>query len=30
MVIDHVANGVTAAAAHSNHLDNGTLWCTIY
>ena len=30
MVIYHVANRVTAAATHSNHLDNGTLWCTIY
>jgi hypothetical protein len=30
LVIDHVANGVTATATDTDHLDHGTLWCTVY
>ena len=30
LVIDHVAHGVTATATNTDHLDHGTLWCTVY
>ena len=30
LMIDHVANGVTATTTDTDHLDHGTLWCTVY
>ena len=30
LMIDHVSNGITPSAADTDHLDHGTLRCTVY
>jgi hypothetical protein len=30
IVINHVTNGVPATSAHTDHFNDGTLWCTVY